>query len=238
LSRRWAFSTDSLVDYELSWVRGREAVEKAIALREEWRGSFTPVIIGTRGDFNHLTDIWKEEEFPTPQEYLESARRFDFEKWSSDHGFENEVDPEFVESLRKPSAWNAFGGGEADFCVVREILSRKFHPWVLLAKIPTAQPYEVPAYLRLGGWNECPDAAAHVAHWQRWQNKYGAEILCVSGDVIEATVAHPPTEKEECYMLAQEQFYYCQDIVTQGVETIDALAATLRGGKSWYFWWD
>jgi hypothetical protein len=55
-----------------------------------------------------------------------------------------------------------------------------------------------------------------------WQAKYGEEIVCVIAYVIEA----------------REQFSYCSDIVTQGAGTIDALAATLYNGKSWYFWWD
>jgi hypothetical protein len=118
------------------------------------------------------------------------------------------------------------------------VLSGKVHQWVWIAKIPTAKPCEVPAYLKLGGWNECPASEEHVAVWRFWQAKYGAEILCVTSDVIEATVKNPPAEKEECYTLAKEQFGYCSDIVTQGVGTIDALAATLCNGKSWYFWWD
>jgi hypothetical protein len=108
----------------------------------------------------------------------------------------------------------------------------------LVRKIPTGNRFEVPAYLKLGGWNECPASEEHVAVWRFWQAKYGAEILCVTADLIESTVANPPAEKDECYTLAREQFSYCNDIVTQGVGTIDALAATLYKGKSWYFWWD
>ena len=44
--------------------------------------------------------------------------------------------------------------------------------------------------------------------------------------------------KKARYALAREQFAYCDDIVTQGVGSIDALADGLRGSKSWYFWWD
>ncbi|HEY6225717.1 MAG TPA: DUF4253 domain-containing protein [Verrucomicrobiae bacterium] len=224
-------------DYELIYVPGNVAVQNAIALREKWHDASTPVILGTQENFDRLTDIW-DEDSPSPSEYLESAANLDLEKWFADHASEDQEDSELQDYINKASDWNTHSGAAEEFTVVREVLSRKIHPWVLIAKIPTPHPYEVPAYLRLGGWNECPDAPVHVALWKKWQHQYGAEILCVTGDIIEATVARPPTEKEECYKLAREQYLYCSDIVTQGVGTIDALASTLRAGKSWYFWWD
>ena len=127
---------------------------------------------------------------------------------------------------------------EPDFATVRETLNRKMHPWVWVAKVPSAQSCDVPAWLKYGGWNACPTTEQHVAVWRYWQEKHGAEILCVTGDIIEATVSRPPLDKEACYALAREQFAYCDDIVTQGVGSIDALADGLRGSKSWYFWWD
>jgi hypothetical protein len=151
---------------------------------------------------------------------------------------EGSDDQEYRECVNKPSDWNTESGSGEEFSVIREALSRKIYPWVLVAKVPTAQPYEVPAYLKFGGWNDCPQAPIHVALWKKWQQEYDARILCLSGDVIEATVAHPPRDKEACYKLAREQFAYCADIVDQGVGSIDALAAVLYGGKSWYFWWD
>jgi hypothetical protein len=227
-------------DYELMYVRGKDAVRRGLELRQEWAGVATPVIIGTQDNFSQLTDLWDEEEFAaiTPQDYLDSATKLDLEKWFQDQRTEVAEDPEHLEHIDKPSDWNTKSGAGEDFAVVREVLSRKLHPWVLLAKIPTPQPYETPAYLKLGSWNACPDAPVHAAVWKKWQEEYGAKVLSVSGDIIEATVARPPLEKDTCYKLAQEQFLYCSDIVDQGVGSIDALAATLYGGKSWYFWWD
>jgi hypothetical protein len=227
-------------DYELMYVRGKDAVKRTLELREEWAGLATPVIVGTQADFSHLTDLWGEEEFAavTPQDYLESAGRLDLDKWFADHSPEGEQDPEYLNHINKSSDWNTESGAGEEFSVVREVLSRKLHPWVLLGKIPTPHACQTPAYLKFGGWNECPEASVHVAAWRKWQDEYGAKILCVSGDIIEATVARPPVEKSECYKLAREQFVYCNDIVGQGVGSIDALAATLRDGKSWYFWWD
>jgi hypothetical protein len=35
------------IPYELIRIKGVEAVERCLSWREEWRGSFTPVILGT-----------------------------------------------------------------------------------------------------------------------------------------------------------------------------------------------
>jgi hypothetical protein len=219
--------------YELLRVRGAEAVSQSLAWRDEWRGTFTPVIMGPAKEFDLLTEILEEVK-ETPTEILQRAQGMAVQEW-----FDRQVEDDSVlADLSDSSAWNEASSQPGDFATVRDVLTRRVHLSVWIAKIPTAQPCEVPGYLKLGGWNACPVAEEHVAVWHYWQKKYGAEILCVTSDVIEATVAHPPTEKEECYVLAREQFSYCEDIVTQGVGTIDALAAGLRASKSWYFWWD
>jgi len=210
--------------YELIRVKGAEAVAKCLSWRKEWRGSFTPVILGTKDDFTLLTDVWDETE-TAPEQVMQRSKSVDLQKW-------------FAQRIEDEEMWHTKTAAESDFQKIHDTLSGKVHPWVYVAKIPTAIPYEVPAYLKLGGWNACPGAEEHVAVWRYWQEKYGAEILCVTGAVIEATVTRPPLEKDECYVLAREQFSYCEDIVTQGVGSIDALADILRGGKSWYFWWD
>lgn len=220
-------------EYELMYVRGKEAVGRAIQLRDEWKGSATPVIIGTLEDFEHLTG---HPGRPGARESLAAAATVDLAAWFAEHERDLNADPEY--SVEKPSDWNTTSGAGAEFSVVREVLSRKQHRWVLVAKVPTAQSYEVPAYLKFGPWNSCPEPEVHVALWKKWQAEYGAEILCLSGDVLEATVARPPIEKEDCYKLAREQYAYCGDIVNQGVESIDRLAAILRDGRAWYFWWD
>jgi Domain of unknown function (DUF4253) len=219
--------------YELIKVPGDEAIEKCLEWRKEWSGKFTPVILGEKEDVDRINRFWCEVK-TSPEELMKKAESLNLGIW-----FEQRVeDPECMEDLEDDSEWNTNSGATGEFQSIADVLSQKVHQWVWVGKVPTGKPCEVPAYLKLGGWNECPFSEEHVAVWRFWQAKYGAEILCVTADVIEATVKHPPAEKEECYTLAREQFSYCSDVVTQGVGTIDALAATLYNGKSWYFWWD
>ena len=104
--------------------------------------------------------------------------------------------------------------------------------------IPARTSTEVPAYLRYGGWNECPGPAEHVAALRDWDARYGLELIGMSHDVLNLRVARPPATREAALELAREHFAYCEDIVLQGTETLSNLAASLMAHDSWYFWWD
>lgn len=219
------------IPYELQKVSSEQSVAKASELRVAWRGSFSPVILGAK-DFGILANAFEDtetsvEQFIAQSRHVNPTGRFD--EWTRNHYAGEDSDP--LGYVTNPDDWNKHFGSAG-------IVTSSFHRSVWIAKVPTPNPFEIPAYLRLGGWNECPSTGDHVAVWRYWQEKYGAEILCATGDVIEAIVQHPPKEKEDCYRLAREQFAYCSDIVTQGVGSIDALASTLRDAKYWYFWWD
>lgn len=121
---------------------------------------------------------------------------------------------------------------------VRDVVSGSYLPRVAIALCKVAHPWEVAAVLRPGGWNECPAPEVHLAFFKRWHERYGAVVSAVTDDVIEFTVAHPPQSADEAMSLAEEQFIYCPDIVHQGVNSLQNLAASLRGCNSWYFWWD
>jgi hypothetical protein len=71
-----------------------------------------------------------------------------------------------------------------------------------------------------------------------WKERYGAEIVSLSGDVIECAVQKPPRTIEDSIELAWEQYWYCSDIVDQGTQTIMNLAAGLMNSDYWFFWWD
>jgi hypothetical protein len=60
----------------------------------------------------------------------------------------------------------------------------------------------------------------------------------IAGDVVEMAVARPPRTRDEAIALAKEQYAYSPDIVDQGTETIDVLAAEIIGQPRWFFWWD
>lgn len=109
---------------------------------------------------------------------------------------------------------------------------------VLIGLIPTARAWEIPAYHAFGNWNACPSPAIHVALARAWAEQYGARLIANTSSVIEFEVERPITSRADALALAELQYRYCNDIVLQGMGTIDGLAASLIGAKYWYFWWD
>ncbi|MEE3623605.1 DUF4253 domain-containing protein [Nitrospirillum sp. BR 11752] len=116
--------------------------------------------------------------------------------------------------------------------------NQKPYARVHILLIPTDQGWQVPAYLRWGGWNECPPPESHVAALRVWHEKYGAELIVLSNDTMELRVDRRPADKAEAWDLARNQYRYCRDIVDQGVGTVGALAGGLLQTPYWFFWWD
>jgi hypothetical protein len=109
-------------------------------------------------------------------------------------------------------------------------------PRAPIALVPTSHGWQVPAVLRLDTFYA--PTAVHVAALRRWSAVYGAELVCLLPDTIEMRVERPPTTRSAALALAEEQYVYCEDIVIQGVQTIERLAAVLLNSPVWFFWWD
>lgn len=107
-----------------------------------------------------------------------------------------------------------------------------------LALIPTRLSWQTLAFLMYGGWHSGLDPEHHVALAKRWHERYGAELVAVMPDTVEMRVMRPPRTRASALRLAWEHCTYCVDVVIQGTQTIDALAAGLLNGRSWFFWWD
>ena len=224
---------DVQLPYETVLVAGKDAVAECMKLREEGRGRFTPVIMGAPERLTILAE-GIELSTTTPEDTLKASQDIDaaafiHERASQDEEYFSGV--EIGEWVDNTSPANSLTGHT-------DILAGKPLDRVLICKVPTPNSWEVPAYLHYGGWNECPAAEEHVAMLKHWNEKYGAEIITMLGDVLEFTVSRPPSTKDEAMVLAKEQFVYCPDIVYQGVENLSNLAATMKDGGTWYFWWD
>ena len=108
---------------------------------------------------------------------------------------------------------------------------------LVLAEIPTRNPWEVFAWAPFGGWNECPGPEVQMAMAKYWFEKYGAVPGVVTMDVLEYTVPKP-VGREAAMELAREQHTFCPDIVDQGCESVGVLADILSKSTTWFFWWD
>ena len=107
---------------------------------------------------------------------------------------------------------------------------------VLLVRVEHS--YDVPAHLGFGGWNDCPAPELQVAVLREWHKKYNAVPACITGDVLECALVKRPQTEQEAMKLAAEQWIFCDDIVSQGTQTVRKLAMEIWRSPNWFFWWD
>lgn len=110
----------------------------------------------------------------------------------------------------------------------------------ILFEIPTDKPWEVFAWLPMGGWNECPQVTEMMAISRYWYEKYGAVPAVVSHDTLEYVLEEPVEEEEAAWELAKEHYAFTPDRVDQCTEsgTLGEVADCIRKSTVWYFWWD
>lgn len=219
--------------------------KNAIGMWERVRGvtertGWYPVLVGD--EHGMLSDLGPEE-YPTPAETLKKAAAIDVDGWLA-HMYRDS----FQEIDEKGNPVEREESDEArEWPEDVERLSEITTPYTMegepredlaILLLPTREAWRASAYLAFTAWNYDIMPEHHVAVHKRWHEKYGAELVACGGDTLEFRVANPPRTREEALALAREQAGYCPDIVLQGVETVEGLAATILNAPVWFFWWD
>lgn len=217
--------------FDVRIVSGAQAWTTLQELRKQ--ADLVPVVFGDRNDYDNVTTVMGMVD-TSFEDCVSSGAALDVDQWIK-HRVEEQPDYYIAEGPEL-AAGNAQQPGL--LTVAYDVLSGQMKAEVFIGLVPVQEPWQVPAYLKIGGWNDCPDAEVHVAFFKRWYEQFGAVVTSISSDVIEFTVERPPQTMEEARRLAHEQFVYCADIVHQGVQTEGNLAQVLLGNKNWFFWWD
>ncbi|MEE1312284.1 MAG: DUF4253 domain-containing protein [Lachnospiraceae bacterium] len=210
-----------------------EIYEKAKA--EGIREGYTPVLIVP--DQNLLEMI---KEAKAPSYYLEEYKKHKGKDILD--GFLKEI-KDYLE--KEGESWEEVIGEVESGESMNEFIGFMPDDWnetleVVLAKIPTKNPWEVFAWIPMGGWNECPPTEYMMAVMKDWSETYGAVPVVITQDIIECTILKRPETEEEAVAIGEEQYAFCPDIVEQccGDATIGQLADTLLKSDIWFFWWD
>ena len=213
----------------------REAAERG---RQE---GFTPLLL-VLDQWNNITEMFgdlegfRQKMSAAPLEDGKALlRRFEAdarEEWGEDLSSE-----ELDEHIASVMGDDMSEGEEiSSFLSLKDYRSKETQP-IVLAEIPVKDPWEVFSWLPFGGWNECPAPEEHRAAAKYWFEEYGAVPAVMSMDILEYALP-APVPQERAMAAAVEQYFFCSDIVEQGVGTVGALAGTLARSRFWYFWWD
>lgn len=230
-------ATDAVGDRTEAWaveVPGDRAIALWSDLASTHDTGWWPVVLGGQEDESQLAEAVRYCQ-TSPDAIVEAARQIDTDellaRWKADNESLEDEEWDVV------GEWPDMALPSTTFALPYDISTKKPRTTVV-ALVAVADHTHIPAALGWGSWNACPAPEEHVAMMKRWSERYGAQLVGVSGDVVEMRVASPPTTQEAAIALANEEFLYCEDIVTQGTESISALGATLLNGSAWYFWWD
>jgi Domain of unknown function (DUF4253) len=208
--------------------KAEDALNELAGLRPDC----TPIIFGKPETAAGMLGLRQEESY---ESLLASLDTLDLDRWLSARSAElKQV------GIKPPrGAWPTERHQESGLYCVRRVQSpRDFEPELVIGLVPTREPALVPLRLGYGDWNDCPAPVIHAALARRWSTLCGAIPVAFAGDVVEYRIAHPITGREQAITIAFEQFAYCPDIVLQGTETIERLAAGLLEARYWFFWWD
>jgi len=214
--------------FEVETVAGTEALERREALLAAGRGY--PVIAGSPENLETLSDGYEPG---GGSSCLEAATQIDVDDWLAQRVA---GDPEYYEEER--GDWPADAAPSSTFTGPRDILTGEALAEVAIFFVPSAESWQVPCVLGYGEWNEYPPAAEHSAILKRWQERFGATLVTMTQDTVELAVERPVQTRDDAVALAREQYIYCADIVQQGTEAIERLAASLVDAPVWFFWWD
>lgn len=109
----------------------------------------------------------------------------------------------------------------------------------LLLKLPVKNPWEIIAWIPMGGWNECPAPEEMISICKYWYEKYRAVPAVFTHDVMEF-YAPLGLNGRDSMEAAKEHYAFCNDRIDQGTRTykVSELAAGLSESAVWYFWWD
>ena len=179
----------------------------------------------------HMSDMdaFIQGKLSTPYENAEGILKNRFDETKEIYTSDGDIDWD-----NDMIAW----GKESSECdALSSIILSQSDNILCFVDVPVQSVYDVFCYLPFGG-AESPEPLEHRSIAKYWFEKYGAVPCFMSGDVLQFYVKRPVSEEGEAKALALQQFGFCSDIVTQGCETVQNLANSLKDSRFWYFWWD
>lgn len=202
---------------------------------EEWFG-FLPE------DDSYSRTYILQEQTDNGRDILETRYQEYINDYIEDHDLEINSDENIDYEKREPDEFLGElteGDTLTDLPILNQPLGNN-PPAVILFEIPTANPWEVIAWIPFGGWNECPPPDEMIAVCRHWYEKYKAFPAAISHDEMEFYLEDPIQDEDTAWKLAKEHYAFCPDRIDQCTQTGTAgeLADTILGSNVWYFWWD
>ncbi len=204
--------------YEAAQIRGKKE-------------GFTPILVcADRILIEWLTT--QKERFPSEKEILQlqetsgENKLIEWKNWYQEHPL-NENPGDFFQWEFKPRK-------------KKELNSFQRRGELILFEIPVIHPWEVIAWMPIGGWNCCPDAVEMMTFCKKWYQECGAIPAVFSYNTLEFRIERPVKEKSLAWELAKEHYLFCNDCADFCTEIglLRDIASSICQADTWFFWWD
>jgi uncharacterized protein DUF4253 len=184
-----------------------------------------------------------------PEAIIDRAMQLDVQRWFQQEGIASALQPVREAKYGSPSVppLGFHIHERTAFPFISPPSAASIAPITL---IPADVPWQIPAYLQLGGmdtWGHAVggiegtyglDPQVHVAILKYWYERWSAEVVAATAGDLELQVQQPPTTSTMALELAKEQYMYCRDLVEQHSGSVGVLARLLLDSLVWWFWWD
>lgn len=110
---------------------------------------------------------------------------------------------------------------------------------VVLAQVPTANPWEIFVWLPIGGLNGAPANNELIAVSKRWNELCGAVPAVIGYGVVEYFVPRGKPDRQTSLEIAKGHFAICPEraLCMTRSHTVSELADTLTKSCVWYLGW-
>jgi hypothetical protein len=148
-------------------------------------------MIGSRENASSLADMvrFNCHDRHTFERTLKRASRVDVERAISQAARAHGVR---ARDLRGSTPLPDYPYATDQFLVPLDVLTEEPLPEVWIALLPIDESWKATALLPWGSSNENPEPAVHTAVLRDWNQRYGVELVSMTADVLEMSVARPP----------------------------------------------
>lgn len=224
-------SDELLKDYNESLERGK-------------REGFIPIIISVHDAL--LMDIEIDDEYNTidideivieklrtmRKELIDNASSYEGKRWLDEMQKEEQEDSEHYQKI--------LGNPSDKRYEIHKLTPEEKH--VLLAEVPVSEPWQLFAWFPFSYYNNCPDNKTLANVGKYWFEQYGAVPAFIGHNILWMTVPRPVSDAQSLN-LAKEQYAFCPNrfevsYIQTILQTIHALADSLRKSTVWKFRWE
>lgn len=148
----------------------------------------------------------------------------------------------FAETFKRlPLQWRQVHRGKECELLGNDGLCSGFDPCRFeLLRLPTDHPWEIPAYLPFFHPYDGPSLEQLISVLKDWHARYGAQILCVSFDMLQFLFDRSRMDESAYHRLAREIFCIHPALVIDYYQNFDNLLYNLQNSEEPIFqlWWD